>query len=69
MGGDAVNAYEQAIERMEAARRAWTHAKREAERIIRQADDEFYAAETALAACEQSPGIPLAQYREGKRTA
>jgi hypothetical protein len=56
--GPDENAYELALDRMQQARRRWSHARREAERMVRAADDEFYAAETELAACERSPGIP-----------
>jgi hypothetical protein len=57
-------AYNEACDRMDRARRGCQKAKREAERIIRQADEELNAADVGLAACEQSPGIPLTQYRE-----
>jgi hypothetical protein len=56
------SAYEAALDRMEAARRGWQHDKREAERIVREADDEYYAAEANLRACEIVPGIPLPEY-------
>jgi hypothetical protein len=62
--GPVANAYELACDRMEAARRNCQHASREAERILREADDEWRAADLALAALETRAGIPLPGYRQ-----
>lgn len=59
-----MTAYDEACDRTEAARRNCRKAKREAERIIRQADEEWTAADANPARCEASPGIPLEQYRQ-----
>jgi hypothetical protein len=61
----STNTYELAMDRMDQARRAVRHAKREAERIIRQAEDEWTAADAELTRYETSPGLPLKQYRYG----
>ena len=60
-----MTAYDEACDRMDAARRNCQHAKREAERIIREADEEYDAADANLARYERSPGLPLEQYRYG----
>jgi hypothetical protein len=58
--GDRMNEYEQAIERMEAAR-----ANLKTARIrLTNAEDEM-AAERNLMRHEERPGIPLPQYRPG----
>jgi hypothetical protein len=59
------NAYEAAIDRMEAARRRCLKARRLAERIVREADAEFDAAEDNLVRYETSPGLSLPEYRPG----
>jgi hypothetical protein len=58
-----MNAYEAACDRMEAARRRCQKAKRLAERIVRDAEDEWAAADAALTRCESRAGIPLPEYR------
>lgn len=63
-----MNAYDQACDRMEAARRSCRHAKREAERIIRAADDEWNAADANLARYERAPGLPLDEYNAYRTT-
>jgi hypothetical protein len=62
-GMPAVNAYETAISRMEAARSGYREARREAERILREAGAEFEAAEDNLIRYESKRGIPLPEYR------
>ena len=52
-------AYDLACDRMELARRNCQKAKREAERLIRQADAEWEAADADLRRLEWSPGNPL----------
>jgi len=58
------NPYEAASERFQQASRNYPKAKAEAERILREADDEYDAAEANLRQYESQPGIPLPQYRE-----
>jgi hypothetical protein len=58
------NAYEAACDRMEAARRGCQHASREAERILREAEDEWRAADANLVRYEAKPGIPLPEFRQ-----
>lgn len=59
-----VNAYEAACERFSRASQNYPKAKAESERIIREADEEFDAAQANLRQYETSPGIPLPEYRE-----
>jgi hypothetical protein len=56
--------YERACDRFNAAGRAYREAVLEAERIIREADEEYVAANENLAKYEISPGIPKLEYRE-----
>ena len=56
--------YEAACKRFEAASRNYPVAKAKAERILREASDEYDAAEANLRQYESQPGIPLPQYRE-----
>ena len=58
-----MNAYELAGERFNRAGPACLKARREAERIVRDAEAEYAAAEAALTAFESSPGVPLPEYR------
>lgn|SRR5487761_935269 len=57
------NPYEAACERFNRASANWPKAKAEAEQLLREADDEWNAARANLRQYEQSPGIPLPQYR------
>lgn len=59
----STNPYEAACERFEAATRNLPAAKAEASRILREADEEWDAAQVNLRQYESSPGIPLPQYR------
>jgi hypothetical protein len=59
-----MNPYEAACERFERASRNYPKAKAEAERILREANDEYDAAEANLRQYESAPGIPLPEYRE-----
>lgn len=59
-----MNAYEEACERFDRASDNWPKAKAEAERIVREADEEYEAAWANLRRYESSPGLPLPQYRE-----
>lgn len=60
---DAANPYEQACDRMETARRNCREAKVEAERILRETEDEYAAALDNLRQYESQPGIPRPEYR------
>jgi hypothetical protein len=57
------NAYEAAIERMEAATANHRRTLVTAERMIHKAADEYDAAEADLRQYESSPGVPLPRYR------
>jgi len=59
-----MNAYEAARERYDAALGACGRATVEADRLLREAEEEFEAAVADLRRYESQPGIPLPQYRE-----
>ena len=59
-----MNAYEAARERYDAALGARGRARVEADRLLREAEEEFEAAMAGLRRYESQPGIPLPQYRE-----
>jgi acyl-CoA hydrolase len=59
----AANPYEQACERFNIASANYPKAKAEAERILREASDEYDAAAANLRRYESQPGIPLPEYR------
>ena len=59
-----VNPYEAACDRFNRASVNYPKAKAEAERIVREAEEEREAAQANLARYEQSPGIPLPQWRD-----
>jgi len=61
------NPYEQACDRFNRASDNYRKAKIDSERIIRDADAEYEAAEANLRRYESSPGIALPEYREGSR--
>jgi hypothetical protein len=61
-----MNPYEAACERLERASANLPKAKAEAERILREADDEYYAATANLRLYESQPGVPLPEYRESR---
>ena len=61
---DEPNPYEAACERFNAALGACGRARVEADRLLRETEDEFEAARANLRQYETSPGIPLPQYRE-----
>lgn len=63
----ASNPYEQACERFNRASANYPKAEAEAARILREANDEYDAAQANLRRYESAPGIPLPQYREGVR--
>ncbi|HEV2452391.1 MAG TPA: hypothetical protein VGS62_10760 [Streptosporangiaceae bacterium] len=60
----APNPYEEACERFNRASANYPKAKAESERILREANDEYDAAQDNLRQYESRPGIPLPQYRE-----
>jgi len=60
----ARNPYEAAAERFERASRAYPLAKAESARLLREANDEYEAAEADLRQYESQPGIPLPQDRK-----
>jgi hypothetical protein len=62
------NPYEAACERFSRASRNYPKAKAESERILREADAEYDAAEANLRQYESQPGIPLPQYLEGAQS-
>jgi hypothetical protein len=62
--GVPANPYEAACERYGRANQNWPKAKAEAERLLREADEEWSAALDNLRQYETAPGIPLPQYRE-----
>jgi hypothetical protein len=59
-----MNPYEAACERFERANQNYPKAKAESERILREAEEEWDAAQANLRLYESQPGIPLPQYRE-----
>jgi hypothetical protein len=58
------NPYEEAAERFGRAAHNYPKAKAEAEKILREADDEWNAAVADLRQYESQPGIPLPEYRQ-----
>jgi hypothetical protein len=58
------NPYEAACERFNRASANYPKAQAEAERILREADEEYEAARANLRQYESQPGIPLPQYGE-----
>lgn len=57
--------YEAARERFNRAGENYPKIKDEAARMLRDADDEYEAAQANLAQYESSPGIPKPEYRDG----
>ncbi len=58
-----MNAYDLACSRMDTARRRCQRARRLAERIVREADQEYDLADANLARYETRPGVPRPEYR------
>lgn len=59
-----MNPHEEACERFNRASENYPRAKAESERILREANEEYDAAEDNLRRYESAPGIPLPEYRE-----
>lgn len=59
------NPYEAAGYRFARASENYPKAKAESERILREAEEEYEAAEANLRQYETSPGIPKPEYRRG----
>ena len=59
-----VNPYEAACGRFERANQNYPVIKAYAEMLLREANDEWDAAQANLRQYESQPGIPLPQYRE-----
>lgn len=58
------NPYEAACDRFNEASENYPKAKAEAERILREAEEEYEAAQANLRQYEVSPGIPRPEYRD-----
>ena len=59
-----VNPYEAACDRFERANQNYPVIKAYAEMLLREANDEWDAAQANLRQYESQPGIPLPQFRE-----
>ena len=59
-----MNAYEEACERFERANQNYPVIKAHADLLLREANDEWDAAQDNLRQYESQPGIPLPQYRQ-----
>lgn len=63
-GDPQMNPYEAAVARFDRASVNHRKAHDEADRILREANDEYIAADADLRQYESAPGIPLPQYRQ-----
>jgi hypothetical protein len=59
-----MNPYEQACERFERAITGYREAKTHAALLLREAEDEYDAAESNLRQYESYPGIPLPEWKQ-----